>query len=457
MPTNAQSLFEVSSLGFNTRSKEMAPAFFGNGLVFVSDRRNDFITTYVDEQLNPLSNIYFAGKKSNGKFNTPNLLSKELTTFMFEGPATFSKDGKQVYFTRSIDINSSNKNRGRQDTTFGIFSAHITNDSWSSITPFKFNSAAYNTGYPFLSADGLQLFFCSDAPGGFGGFDIYVSVLNGNSWSDPVNLGPQINTAQNEVFPFYLGGKLYFASRGHKQQKDLDIYFSTLYKDEWQNPVALQEPFNTLNDDYGLIFNAASDTAYFVSDRNGSPDIFGAYSSLPTFAECVAQKENDYCFVFYDSNSDLDTTLYAYEWDMGDGTAIRALEAEHCFARPDTYLVQLNVIDKLTNEIMISQATYSFVVEKIEQPYILASDTVVAGQPCDFTARESFFKSFNGLKYYWDFGDGSRAEGIDAKHAFVLAGTYQIKLGVKGDSEDSTYGDVPLCVTRSIVVLKAIN
>lgn len=451
----AQHIFEVSPLGFNTRAKEMAPAFFQNGLVFISDKRNDILTSYVDQDLKPFTNLYFAAKKKQGKFESPRLLAKELTTFLFEGPATFSADGKEVFFTRSIDVSASNKNSAKRDTTFGIFSAKVNNGTWSGISSFSYNSSAYNTGYPYLTDDGKRLYFCSDMPGGYGGFDIYVSERDGNVWGEPVNLGAAINTPQNEVFPFYQGGRLYFASRGHKQQGDLDIYFSAFFQGVWQQPMALGEPFNTGNDDYGLVFNATADTGYFVSDRNGSADIFGAYSQLPTFTGCNTQKENDFCYVFYESNSEIDTLLYAYEWDMGDGTLIRAIEAEHCFKLPGTYLVQLNVIDKITNDFMVSQATYSFVVEKIEQPYITAADTVVAGGQCSFSARETYFRNFEVNQYFWDFGDGSRAQGVDVTHTFILPGTYLLKLGVTGSATGDEEGNPPRCVTKTIVVVSA--
>ena len=92
----------------------------------------------------------------------------------------------------------------------------------------------------------------------------------------------------------------------------------------------------------------------------------------------------------------------------------RSLEAEHCFAQPGTYLVQLNIIDKLTTDVLISQATYSFTVEKIEQPYIQCSDTVFSGSQISLNGRETYLKDFTIRNYYWDFGDGSVAQGIDS-------------------------------------------
>jgi hypothetical protein len=264
-----------------------------------------------------------------------------------------------------------------------------------------------------------------------------------------------VNTSKNEVFPFlHNNGRLYFASRGFNQKGDLDIYYTVKKEGIWQQPIRLDEPFNTRADDYGLIFNNFQDTAYFVSDRKGSADIFSAVSSLPSFTGCAEQKENDFCFVFYESNNnEIDTTAFAYEWDLGDGTKIRALEAEHCFAKPDTYLVELNIIDKLTKDILISQATYTFVVEKIEQPYITAYDTITAGQELKLSGNETYLKNFKVDKYYWDFGDGSRSQGTETKHNYRTPGTYSIVLGVRGKNEGSEDPSLDHCVTRKIVVL----
>jgi hypothetical protein len=454
----SQSDFEISRLDINTSSKELAPCSYGNALIFCSDRKNDMIMTYTDQNNFPLTNLYIVDQKKPGRFESPRLMAKELTTFMFEGPSSFNKDGTMIYFTRSLDVDRVNRNKNRQDTTFGIFMAKKSNGSWTNITSFSFNSGAYNTGYPYVTDDGMQLFFCSDAPGGYGGLDIYISTLESGTWSEPVNLGPGINTSKNEVFPFQNNGRLFFASRGYNSGGDLDVLYS-IYKDGlWQKPVPLKEPFNTRNDDYGLIFNASSDTGYFVSDRNGSADIFAAYSTIPSFANCTRQKENDYCYVFYESNNnEIDTSAFAYEWNMGDGTRIRALEAEHCFASSGDYIVELNIIDKLTKEVMISQATYNFTVERTEQPFIICSDTVKTGDEITFNGNESFIKDFNIVNYFWDFGDGSHLQGSMVKHVFALPGTYEIRLGITGEQNAPVNAGKINCVTRQIVVTGSEN
>jgi hypothetical protein len=450
-----QSNYDVIRLSFNTHAKELAPAFYQHGLVFCSDKRNDVLMSYTDLDNNPLTNLYQTEQKTPGKFENPKLMARELTTFLFEGPCSFSRDGKTIYFTRTIDVSAGFRNRQRKDTTFGIFSAELVNGEWTNLNQFPFNSDAFNTGYPFLSNDGQQLFFSSDAPGGIGGLDLYVSHLENGRWGKPENLGDIVNTPKNEVFPFlHNGGRLYFASRGHNQRGDLDIYFTVNLGGEWQKPVLLGEPINSANDDYGLILNTMADTGYFVTNRSGSPDIFAAYSTIPVFTDCPTQVEEEFCYVFYEpNNNELDTTAFAYEWDLGDGTIIRTLKAEHCFAKPDTYIIQLNIVDKLTKDVMLSQATYTLAVEKVQQPYIQAPDTARTNEEINIDATQTFLKDYTISNYYWDFGDGSRSSGIITKHRFAFPGVYEIILGIAGQHINAVASDQKSCVSRKIVVV----
>jgi PKD repeat protein len=234
------------------------------------------------------------------------------------------------------------------------------------------------------------------------------------------------------------------------------MYYTVCVDGVWQKPVPLQEPFNSQGDDYGLILNTAMDTGYFVSDRSGSDDIFLSASELPVFSGCAPQEENDYCYLFYEpNNNELDTTTFAYEWDLGDGTKIRSLKADHCFSGPGNYFVQLNVVDKVTKETFLSQASDSFLVEDIVQPYILAADTVEAGSTVSFSAEKTYLPGTRIEGYYWDFNDGFQSEGEKTTHRFSYPGTYMVQLGVSGSG--GNIGIPGQCVTRRIVVVNPIK
>jgi hypothetical protein len=430
--------------------------FYKNDVVFVSNRKNDVFVTTTDLFNNSLTDLYLAKQRRPGKYGGVQIFSKDINTRYYEGPVTFNKEGTIMYFTRSIDVSKNFGNSLRGDSTYGIFTAELVDNNWTNITPFRFNRPNYNLGFPFLTEDGSQLFFCSEDPQGYGGFDIYVSNWENGRWGLPGNLGDNINTDKNELFPFFhSGGRLYFSSRGHDDREDLDIFYSELIGNEWQEPVKLPVPFNSNADDFSLIINATMDTGFFASDRSNSRDIYIFNSTLPVFTNCPGQQENDYCFIFYEQGSlDLDTTTFKYEWDLGDGTKIRGLEANHCYAEPGTYLVKLNVIDTLTGEIYFNQAVYEHPVEKIEQAYINMVDTGYINEPISFDGRQTYFENFEIDNFYWDFGDGTRAADVSTEHLFAKPGTYNIQLGVISQISENNQNPELKCVTKPIVILR---
>ena len=141
-----------------------------------------------------------------------------------------------------------------------------------------------------------------------------------------------------------------------------------------------------------------------------------------------------------------------YEWDLGDGAKVRSIEARHCFAKTGKYVVQLNVIDSITGEVLLNQAQYDFDVEEIEQPFITLPDATFAGEPIKFDAKKTNLKNFRVAKYDWDFDDGIRAVGEETSHIFYDEGVYDVKLQV--ESLQGRNGVRRECVYRSVAVKK---
>ena len=457
MQSFAQKYFTIQNLSINTSQyDEYAPMFYKDDIVFVSNRKNDVFVTSTDLNDNSLTDLYLAKKRRPGKYGGTEVFSRDINTRFYEGPVTFNKEGTVMYFTRTIDISKGFGNDLRGDSTYGIFSAELINGNWVNISPLRFNKLNYNIGFPCLTEDGKTLYFCSEDPRGFGGFDIWVSTLENGTWSLPKNLGDKINTSKNELFPFYhSSGRLYFSSRGHDDREDLDIFYSELIGNEWQEPVKLPAPFNSNSDDFSFIINATMDTGFFASNRSQSRDIYIFNSTLPVFSNCPKQQENDYCYIFYELGSiDIDTTTFNYEWDLGDGTKIRGLKANHCYEEPGTYYVKLNVIDTLTGDIYFSQAVYEHNVEKIEQAYITAVDTATVTDEIKFNGNETYLKNFSIGNYYWDFGDGTRATDISASHKYAKPGTYNVQLGVTSEVSDDNQIPEQRCVTKPLIILR---
>lgn len=202
--------------------------------------------------------------------------SKNINSKYHEGPATFSRNGSRVIFTRN------NYNAGKYGKSsdglnkLKLYTATQRNGKWGEATELPFNSDDYSVGHPSLSDDDKRLYFASDMPGGFGGTDIYVSYWNGKSWGKPINMGENINTRGNEMFPFVdAKGNLYFASDGLGGLGGLDIFFAELNEKGDQTPKSLNlgEPINSEKDDFGLITDGDRKMGYFSSNRkNGGVD-----------------------------------------------------------------------------------------------------------------------------------------------------------------------------------------
>ena len=207
--------------------------------------------------------------------------SRTLNTKYHEGPATFTKDGSRVIFTR----NNFNEGQYRRSSDginkLKLFTATQTNGIWSKAEELPFNSDEYSTGHPALSKgpngkpDQL-LYFASDRPGGLGGTDIYVSKWTNGKWGEPINLGKEVNSKGNELFPFAdEKGSLYFSSDGRAGLGDLDIFYAQLMPDGLQARFVrnLGEPINSSKDDFGIVTDGDRNAGFFSSNRkNGGTD-----------------------------------------------------------------------------------------------------------------------------------------------------------------------------------------
>lgn len=450
-----QDVYRVEKINVNLgNSSDFCPVFYKNGIVFCSNRKNDLVITYTDQKNRSLTGIYYAEKREDFKFSKPQLFAEELNTTHHDGPIAFSSDGSYAYITRNNKISKFIGNKIDPENKLGIYFAKNENGKFIDITLMDFCKEEYNYMHPCLSPDNQRIYFASDMPGGFGGYDLYYSEYKQGGWSQPKNLGPVINTPQDEAFPFiHQSGRLYFASKGHPGLGRFDIYFSDIVEDNWITPVHLKEPFNSMFDDFGYIVDANFELGYFSTARKRrQDDIYEFKSTAPHFDECSEIKENNYCFVFYEKGSmDIDTTSLKYEWDLGDGTKIRSLEARHCFDGPGQYLVQLNVIDTLTGDIYFSEASDLFTVEDIKQSYFTIPDKVYINEEIKLDGKKSYAKDFTIENYYWNFGDGNLDIGSTSKQTYLKPGEYTIKLVITGGGEGEDMQK--LCNSRKVHVL----
>ena len=209
--------------------------------------------------------------------NPAQKFGNSLNTRYHEGPATFSRDGSRIYFTRN-NYNGGKASKSSEGVNkLKLYTARQQNGAWTNIEELPFNSDEYSVGHPTLSRDGQRLYFASDMPGGFGGTDLYVTQNQNGRWGRPVNLGSTINTKGNELFPFVDdAGNLYFSTDGRRGQGGLDIFYASMLNGTTVQGVAtLEAPINSPKDDFGLITDAQRQGGYFSSNRReGNDDIY---------------------------------------------------------------------------------------------------------------------------------------------------------------------------------------
>ncbi len=255
---------------------DFSPSYYRDGIVFVSNRNDHRQVQHTDKWLNTqFMNLYYAEKNDEELgFGAPEAFSYEVTTKFHEGPVTFTKSGGTMYFTRN-NFNNGKKGKDKKDIIrLKVYSAERLGDTWGDVKELPFNSEAFSVCHPTLSADGRKLYFASEAPGGYGGLDIYVSEMLNGSWSVPLNLGENVNSAGNELFPFiHDDGTLYFASNGHPGLGGLDIFSAVQTREDednsWDVIQNIGKPFNSSVDDFGLILDLTGKEGYLTSRRKG--------------------------------------------------------------------------------------------------------------------------------------------------------------------------------------------
>lgn len=279
-------LWNCSSI--NTPRTEFAPAFYQYGLVFASSEKNGPIDEKTGE---PYFQLYYAETDRNHIPMSPRSYSLEANSPFHEGGVTFGKRGNVMYFSSNNHQNGYSVADKKGVTRMKIYEAERGTRDWENIIELPFNNDKYTCFHPTLSADGRTLYFASDMPGGFGGFDLYSVEKKGNSWSKPTNLGAKVNTESDEAFPYiHDSGILFYASKGLKGLGGFDIYKIDLNK-TGISPKNLGEPFNSNADDFGLILNTDGDVGYLASNRDGGfgkDDIYLFKSEKRLTAETIS-------------------------------------------------------------------------------------------------------------------------------------------------------------------------
>ena len=253
----------------NSRFSDFSPSF-GNGeyseLYFTSSRSGGFSNKIDDRTGETFTDLYSSKLNKKGKWSVPLILPEPVNTEGNEGSVALNKRGTTMYFTK-CDVQK------KKALGCNIYVSKRKGKIWGAPTLLQIKVDSNTTlGHPTINEDESILIFSSDLRGGYGGKDLWiVKQQKRGKWSDPVNLGPAVNTKGDEMFPFlHSDGTLYFSSTGHIGMGGFDIFKSTPDEnDSYSSITNLKYPVNSSGHDFGMIIENSGERGYLTSDRKG--------------------------------------------------------------------------------------------------------------------------------------------------------------------------------------------
>lgn len=272
--------FNLQNLSINSNVSDFGGTL-QDGKLYITSARSTTRKAYGWNDQSFLD-IYTATTTSAGEFETPTRIKTAINTKYHEGTVSFSPNGNTMYFSReSFYENVYNKDpeTNYKVSVLNLYRSTKQGDQWSKAEALSLNSNKYSVKNPAVSADGKTLYFASDKPGGYGNFDLYsASIKKGGRIGKATNMGQNINTEAQEMFPYISGtNTLYFSSNGHLGLGGLDVFFTTL-KDKKPGPVRnIGIPVNSNSDDFAFNINEDTGEGFVSSNREGgkgSDDIY---------------------------------------------------------------------------------------------------------------------------------------------------------------------------------------
>lgn len=253
---------------------------YENGLIFSAEKN-------VGSDKDPYTNnsftdLYFT-TNTGGTWSAAEPL-KGVNGKFHDAVGAVSPNGQTIVFTRSFQLNGQQLGGNNENVSMTQLyqSKKNADGSWGKAELLPFCTSQNMFAHPAFSKDGGTLYFASDLAGGFGEMDIYSSQFTDGSWGTPKNVGAEINSKGNELFPSTRGtDTLYFSSDAHKSLGGLDILFSTKKEGGvFSAPVHVSYPINSTGDDFGLIW-VDEKSGYLTSNRSGSDKIYQVTAEKP--------------------------------------------------------------------------------------------------------------------------------------------------------------------------------
>jgi peptidoglycan-associated lipoprotein len=271
--------YEVEEMRyFNSKERDFSPSYGEedfNTVYFTSTREDATGKETSGASGESFSDIFVSNMDRKGKWSTPVPLGEEFNSEADDGTPDISADFTTMYFTRCP------RGKNEQLGCF-IFYSHKSGGEWGKPEKIKISEDSVVIAHPAISSDNLTLYFVSNLTGGYGGKDIWKITREneGAEWSKPVNLGEDINTPGDEMFPYaHPDGSLYFSSDSHIGLGGLDIYKATFGENGRWLVENMRPPVNSSQDDFGITFEKEVERGFFSSSRKGrgNDEIYSFY------------------------------------------------------------------------------------------------------------------------------------------------------------------------------------
>ena len=253
----------------NSEDYDFSPVFADKKnmqLFFTSTRKGSAGDDVSDVTGMNFADLYMTKVDKKGKWSEPVVLEGGVNTPASEGSSCLNKKRNTMYFT-SCPVEAK-----------GIMGCNLMwskkqGTKWAEPEIIPITEDTFKVGHPAISLDDKMLVFASNMPGGQGGKDLWYITYNKKmkEWSKPTNLGSEINTAGDEMFPYIRhNGELYFSSNGHKGMGGLDIFkAASTGTNQWGGVENLKSPMNSEANDFGVVYHGAKDQGFFTTDREG--------------------------------------------------------------------------------------------------------------------------------------------------------------------------------------------
>jgi len=279
-----QERYIIELLNFNSTNSDFGASDYYGSVIFTSARKDQSVIRFEDSwKQTPYFDLYLVNNHESSATRAE-LFERKFNTLFHDGPVCLNSSGDEVFVTRNnYKYKIPKKSKAGINNLKILVAKKTALNTWSAPEELPFNSNDYSCGHPSISSDGNTLYFSSNMPGGFGGTDIYFVTRDQSGWSKPQNLGNQINTSENEMFPFIgANGYLYFSSNGHQGMGGLDIFISRKNNDGSYSLRNMGYPINSSADDFSIFLKNDNRTGYFASNRQGGIGDDDIYSVLIT-------------------------------------------------------------------------------------------------------------------------------------------------------------------------------